>query len=195
VSFAWNLTQRQSQLQRQIQWNNPTHLVRIELADNQPDVLILESLLHAEILSHLHLPMQERDRRRTFSCVVITEMLRARDVWDEQEEKKSQRMTAMRPVMAQLEAKIRTHAIQQPNAPYLLFEVPTFVFGYPLYPLKDAMDFLTAELHRAGYWVWPVEEKYLLVSWLKPVKTRDLGRPILTTNYRPQVYDPTFLPR
>ena len=36
------------------------------------------------------------------------------------------------------------------------------------------------------------EEKYLLISWLKPVKSRDLGKPILTTNYRPQAYNPEF---
>jgi hypothetical protein len=40
-----------------------------------------------------------------------------------------------------------------------------------------------------------IENNSLFISWLKPVKTRDLGKPILTTNYRPQVYDPiSFLP-
>jgi len=32
-----------------------------------------------------------------------------------------------------------------------------------------------------------------MISWIKPVKSRDLGKPILTTNYRPQVYDDTFM--
>jgi len=45
----------------------------------------------------------------------------------------------------------------------------------------------------AGYWVWIVENKYLLISWIKPVKTRDMGIPILATNYRPQVYDPSSI--
>lgn len=120
-------------------------------------------------------------------------MLRAREVWDEQEERKVYKMGAMRPVMAQIEQKIRQQAITNTNAPYILFEVPSFVFGYPLFNFKDAVEFLMGELFKAGYWVWNVEEKYLFISWMKPVKSRDMGKPILTTNYRPAIYDPHFL--
>lgn len=120
-------------------------------------------------------------------------MLRARDVWDEQEERKSNRMAAMGPVIAQIQAKIRQQAIHNSNAPYILYEVPTYVFGYPLFSLKEAIEFLTTEFAKAGYWVWVVDTKYLFISWLKPVKTRDLGKPILATNYRPLVYDPSTL--
>jgi hypothetical protein len=120
-------------------------------------------------------------------------MLRARDVWDEQEEHKLNKMAAMRPIIAQIEGKIRQQAIANSNAPYILFEVPSFVFGYPLFNHKDAINYLLNEFLKAGFWVWNVEEKYLLISWLKPIKSRDLGKPILTTNYRPQVYDNIFL--
>lgn len=120
-------------------------------------------------------------------------MLRARDVWDEQEEHKLNKMAAMRPIIAQIEGKIRQQAIANSNAPYILFEVPSFVFGYPLFNHKDAIQYLLNEFLKAGFWVWNVEEKYLLISWLKPVKSRDLGKPILTTNYRPQVYDNIFM--
>lgn len=119
--------------------------------------------------------------------------MRARDVWDEQEDRKANRMAAMTPVIAQIEAKIRQQAIHNSNAPYILYEVPSFVFGYPLYSLKEAKEFLVTEFARAGYWVWVVDEKYLFISWIKPVKTRDLGKPILATNYRPMVYDPSTL--
>ena len=102
-------------------------------------------------------------------------------------------MSAMKPVLTQIEGKIRQQAISNANAPYILFEVPSFVFGYPLFNFKDAIEYLKAELIRAGFWAWDVEEKYLLISWLKPIKARDLGKPFLTTNYRPQVYDPHFL--
>lgn len=120
-------------------------------------------------------------------------MLRARDVWDEQEDRKNNRMGAMVPVIAQIQAKIRQQAIHNSNAPYILYEVPTYVFGYPLFSLKEALEFLVTEFSRAGYWVWVVDQKYLFISWLKPMKTRDLGKPILATNYRPQVYDPSML--
>jgi hypothetical protein len=120
-------------------------------------------------------------------------MIRARDVWDEQEEHKLSKMAAMKPVLAQIEGKVRRQAIANANAPYILYEVPSFVFGYPLYNFKDAIEYLRNELIRAGFWAWDVEEKYLFISWIKPVKTRDLGKPMLVTNYRPQVYDPTFM--
>ncbi len=119
--------------------------------------------------------------------------MRARDVWDEQEQRKSNRMAAMIPVIAQIEAKVKQQAIHNSRAPYILYEVPTFVFGYPLYSLKEAIEFLVSEFAKAGYWVWVVDEKYLFISWMKPVKTKDLGKPILATNYRPMVYDPSTL--
>ena len=120
-------------------------------------------------------------------------MLKAREVWNEQEGRRLNRMAAMSPVMTQIQSKIRQQAVHNTNAPYIIYEVPSFVFGYPLYSLSEAMDFLIKEYSAAGYWVWIVEQKYLLISWIKPVKTKDIGKPILATNYRPQVYDPSAI--
>ena len=120
-------------------------------------------------------------------------MLKAREVWNQQESRRLNRMAAMSPVMTQIQAKIRQQAIHNTNAPYIIYEVPTFVFGYPLYSLAEALEFLVKEYSTSGYWVWVVEQKYLLISWIKPVKTRDVGRPMLATNYRPQVYDPSTI--
>jgi hypothetical protein len=120
-------------------------------------------------------------------------MLKANDLWKEQEERRENRMAAMNPVIAQIQAKIRQQAIHNPNAPYILYDVPTYVFGYPLFALKDAFEFLVREFSKAGYWVWIVENKFLFISWLKPARGRDGARPLLTTNYRPQVYDPATL--
>ena len=120
-------------------------------------------------------------------------MLKAREVWNEQEGRRLNRMAAMSPVMTQIQAKIRQQAIHNTNAPYIIYEVPSFVFGYPLYSLSEAMDFLIKEYSAAGYWIWIVDQKYLLISWIKPMKTKDIGKPILATNYRPQVYDPSAI--
>jgi len=119
--------------------------------------------------------------------------MKAREIWDEQEEHKLYKLGAMKPILAQIQGKIREQAIRNANAPYILFEVPSFVFGYPLFKFKDAVDYLMSELIKSGFWAWNVEEKYLLISWLKPVKTKDLGKPMLVTNYRPQVYDSVFM--
>ena len=90
-------------------------------------------------------------------------MLKAREVWDEQEERRQNRMAAMVPVMAQIQSKIRTQAIHNPNAPYIVFEVPTYVFGYPLFSLSEAMEFLMTSYSKAGYWIWIIENKYLMI--------------------------------
>jgi hypothetical protein len=117
-------------------------------------------------------------------------MLKARDVWDEQEERRERRMSAMRPVLAQLYAKIRAQAIHNPNAPYVVFEVPNFVFGYPLFQVSEAREYLTKTLTDSGFLVWSVnDDKYLLVSWLK-THQRAAHRPPLLTTYRPMPYDP-----
>lgn len=124
-------------------------------------------------------------------------MLRASDVLLEQQERRNNRMAAMIPVIAQIQAKIRQQAIHNSNAPYILYDVPTYVFGYPLFSSKEALEYLVGEFSRAGYWIWVVDAKYLFISWVKAVKSKDGGKPILTTNYRPQVYDPAsiaFLP-
>lgn len=121
-------------------------------------------------------------------------MLKAREVWDEQEARREQRMSAMRPVLAQLYAKIRKHAIHSPNAPYVVFEIPTYVFGYPLFQLSEARDYLLKTLQTSGYLVWVVDEKYLFVSWMKTAGGKATAyRPPAIPNYRPQVYDPTSL--
>jgi hypothetical protein len=119
-------------------------------------------------------------------------MLKAKDVWDEQEARKEQRMAAMRPVIAQIQMKVRKQAISTPNAPYIVFEIPQFVFGYPLYQLSEAREYLMQTLQSSGYQVWIVDEKYLLISWVKTSQGKSGSyRPPLITNYRPMVYDPT----
>ena len=121
-------------------------------------------------------------------------MLKARDVLDEQEARKEQRMAAMRPVLAQLYAKIRKQAIHAPNAPYVVFEIPTYVFGYPIFQLSEARDYLLHTLTTSGFLVWVVEEKYLLISWVKTQQGKSgTYRPPIVTNYRPMTYDPTML--
>ena len=118
-------------------------------------------------------------------------MLKARDVIQEQENQRERRMSAMRPVLAQIYAQIKKQAIHSPDAPYLVFEVPKFVFGYPLFKLTEAREFLLTTLTESGFNVWPVNNDYLLISWSKQQMNR--GRPSLLTNYRPQVYDPVAL--
>jgi len=120
-------------------------------------------------------------------------MLKAREVWEEQEDRRERRMQAMRPVLSQLYGQIRKQAIHAPNAPYVVFEVPGYVFGYPLFKLSEARDYIMKVLTEGGYLAWVVDEKYILISWMKVNGKSASHRPPLLTNYRPQVYDPSTL--
>ena len=118
-------------------------------------------------------------------------MLKARDVLQEQENQRERRMSAMRPVLAQIYSQIKRQAIHSSDASYIVFEIPKFVFGYPLFKLSEAREYLLETLSQSGFGVWPVNNDYLLISWTKQQMNR--GRPSLLTNYRPQVYDPVAL--
>lgn len=122
-------------------------------------------------------------------------MLKAREVWEEQEARKEQRMSAMRPVLSQIHSQIRRQAIHAPSAPYIVFEIPSYVFGYPLFQLSEARDYLMKTLQTSGFLVWIIDEKYLLISWIKTTqqKSASYRPPLLPTNYRPLVYDPSAL--
>jgi hypothetical protein len=121
-------------------------------------------------------------------------MLKARDVWEEQEARKEQRMSAMRPVLSQLFAKIRQQAVHDPKAPYLVYEIPTYVWGYALFDMNEAREYLIKTLEASGFLVWVVDQKYLFISWMKvPGGQKPNYRPPLVSNYRPQVYDPSTL--
>jgi hypothetical protein len=123
-------------------------------------------------------------------------MLKAREVLEEQENRRERRMAAMRPVLSQLYAQIRKQAIHAPNAPYVVFEIPSYVFGYPIFQLSEARDYLLQTLQSSGFLVWVVNEKYLLVSWVKQQSGRQTTgqhRPPIVTNYRPMPYDMTTL--
>jgi hypothetical protein len=116
-------------------------------------------------------------------------MLRAKDLWKQTEEQRTKRMMAMRPVLAQVASKIKTHVIQHPESPYMVFEVPTYVWGYPLYDIHEAMDYIAVILTEQGFQVWKVEPHSLFISWVKPAK--DDAKKVLPprAEFRPFVYD------
>lgn len=126
-------------------------------------------------------------------------MLKVKDVWTEQENQRERRMRAMRPVLAKIFSQIKTRSIHQPGAPYIVFEVPDYVFGYPLFNVAEARTYLQDALAGMGYKVWPVDDSFLLISWAKPATgggsaMGSVRTPTYTANYRPQIYDPSQMP-
>lgn len=115
-------------------------------------------------------------------------MLRARDLWKQTEDQRSASMQAMRPVLATLFAQVKTHAATNPAAPYMTFDVPSFVFGYPLYNHREAIDYIKETLEEQGFTVWVAYNGTLLISWMKSGKVKSTVK-APTNDYRPFVYD------
>ena len=116
-------------------------------------------------------------------------MLRARDLWKQTEDQRSASMQAMRPVLATLFAQVKTHAGTNPAAPYMTFDVPSFVFGYPLYKHSEAIHYVKETLEEQGFTVWVAYNGTLLISWMKSGKVRNTAPKAPTNDYRPFVYD------
>ena len=117
-------------------------------------------------------------------------MLRARDLWKQTEDQRSVNMQAMRPVLTTLMAQIKTHATTNPSAPYMPFDVPSFVFGYPLYNHREAIDYIKETLEEQGFTVWVAYTGTLLISWMRSGKVRQSSsKPASSSDYRPFVYD------
>ena len=118
-------------------------------------------------------------------------MLQARELWKAEEERKSHRMRAMRPVLAGLFADLQRHSQLNPESPMMAFNVPSFVFGYPLYDHNEAIVYVKETLEEQGFKVWVAPPATLMISWMKPVKqTRETPKPPKPgPDYRPFVYD------
>lgn len=123
-------------------------------------------------------------------------MLSANALWKQEEQRKTQRLAATRVLLAQIFHKIKQQVVQQPDAPYIVYPVPSFVFGYPLYNVEEAVQYLYQTLLDQRYQVWVVEGPSLFISWVKPNHGPSTSRslqPKPTSNYRPFVYDESSL--
>jgi hypothetical protein len=95
----------------------------------------------------------------------------------------------MRPVLAGLFQSIKVHSQQNPESPCYAFDVPSFVFGYPLYNHAEAIEYVKETLEEQGFQVWKVPPSVLMISWMKPTAKTVKPIPKPGPDYRPFVYD------
>ena len=118
-------------------------------------------------------------------------MIKAQDLWKQVEQQKTIKMNAMKPVLSNLFSQLKTHAATHPESPVFAFDVPSFVFGYPLFDHREAVQYCKEFLEERGFQVW-VTGSVLVISWIKPVKntkTSSFVPPATGPSYRPFVYD------
>lgn len=121
-------------------------------------------------------------------------MLKAQDLWKQVEQQNTIKMNAMKPVLANLFSQLKNHAIIHPESPVFAFDVPSFVFGYPLFDHKQAIQYCKETLEERGFQVW-VTNSTLVISWIKPTKqsSKTFVPPPIGPSYRPFVYDESAL--
>ena len=121
-------------------------------------------------------------------------MLKAGDLWKQVEQQNTIKMNAMKPVLANLFAQLKTHATTHPESPVFAFDVPSFVFGYPLFDHKHAIQYCKETLEERGFQVW-ITNSTLVISWIKPTKhtSKTFVPPSVAPSYRPFVYDDSAL--
>lgn len=124
-------------------------------------------------------------------------MLPANALWKQAEKRKVQKLSACKAILAQIFLRIRNQSNTAPESPYIAYPVPSFVFGYPLYSVNDAVPYLKETLEEQGYQVWVTHPNTLFISWMKPDKKdqRKLayGPSKSAASYRPFVYDESSL--
>jgi hypothetical protein len=117
-------------------------------------------------------------------------MLKAGDLWKQVEQQNTIKMNAMKPVLANLFAQLKTHVAVNPESPVFAFDVPSFVFGYPLFDHRQAIQYCKEILEERGFQVW-VANSTLVISWIKPMKqqSRSIVPQHSGPSYRPFVYE------
>jgi hypothetical protein len=120
--------------------------------------------------------------------------LNARDLWKQTDQQRTIKMNAMKPVLTNLFAQLKSHAAKHPESPVFAFDVPSFVFGYPLFNHTEAIEYCKEFLEERGFQVW-VSGSVLVISWIKPIKNTSTKSHVIPTgpSYRPFVYDDSTL--
>ena len=96
-----------------------------------------------------------------------------------EETRKSMRKEIYKHIYTQFSKKIvNTCAINQKQ---VFLEVPSFVFGYPMFDRKKATKYINRQLMLSGFDVIMVNEFELYISWFKQ-KTKKTPKPKAAAN-------------
>lgn len=79
------------------------------------------------------------------------------------EKKQTRRKESFEKVLQQCFQKIRGHAAKEQI--FCLYEVPEFIYGYPLYDLNECISYLYDALNKNGFRVDYFFPRVLQVSW------------------------------
>ncbi len=111
------------------------------------------------------------------------------DIHNKQREKDLRRLHLYKSILGKVYKKIKTSASNEES--YCFYEVPEYIYGTPLYNMKDCIVFILNNLHEKGFSAKYVDPFLVFVCWNIPkpnLKITDL--PSLTNKPKENIVTP-----
>lgn len=81
-----------------------------------------------------------------------------------QEERRERKREIFKEVYSRVEQKINNYASMGSQACY--YEIPNFLFGFPLLNVAEVMEYVLARLNKVGFIAFQIENtNYIYISW------------------------------
>ena len=90
-------------------------------------------------------------------------MVKASDLIKEQNERNDKKKSTFKKIYKKIEQKI--YVANSINDYYILYEVPEFILGIPLYSINEAITYIKHKLKKNGFKVEYYLPNKLLIEW------------------------------
>lgn len=90
-------------------------------------------------------------------------MVKAEDLRKEQNERNDKKKKTFKKIYKKIEQKISV--ANSINNFYILYEIPEFILGIPLYSINDAIHYIKHKLKKNGFKVESYPPNKLLIEW------------------------------
>lgn len=91
--------------------------------------------------------------------------LSVKDIIQVQQQQQKRRNEAFDYILETCYNKIRKSLSTIRNSKFILFDVPEFLIGYPLYDLNECITYIVTHLQTGGFALKYIFPKILIVSW------------------------------
>jgi hypothetical protein len=104
------------------------------------------------------------------------------DIHNKQRQKDLRRLYVYKSILGKVYKKIKNASVNEES--YCFFEVPEYIYGTPLYNMKDCVIFILNNLHEKGFSAKYVDPLLIFVCW-------NLPKPNLRITDLPKLTDPS----
>ena len=117
------------------------------------------------------------------------------DIHNKQREKDLRRLELYKSILGKVYKKIKTSATNEES--FCFYEVPEYIYGTPLYNMKDCVIFILNNLHEKGFSAKYVDPFLVFVCWNLPkpnLKITDIPKLMDLPPKQNMIEPPTYRP-